>query len=79
MLKKIILIVLVSVLLTIVLSEIHNKSNFQRRYIIPFIVALILKYLFGDLDKGYRYTISDIFFWLTVLLVPYLTIIYLGK
>lgn len=79
MLKKIILIVLLSVLLTIVLSSIQNKSNFQRRYIIPIIVALILKYLVGDLDKGYVYTINDVYFWLIVLLVPYVTIVYLGR
>lgn len=76
---KIIFISLIALILTLLFLNIPNKSNFPKKYIIPIIVSLVIKYLFGDLDKGYTYTISDIYYWLIILLVPYIVIIYLEK
>jgi hypothetical protein len=76
---KIILISLIALILTLLFFYIPNKSNFPKKYIIPIIVSLIIKYSFGDLDKGYRYTISDIYYWLIILLVPYIVVVYLEK
>lgn len=77
--SKIILISLIGLILTLLFLNIPNKSNFPKKYIIPIIVSLIIKYSLGDLDKGYRYTISDIYYWLIILLVPYIIVVYLEK
>ena len=74
---KIIKILFFISILTIVFFYVPNKSNFPKKYMIPLIVAFITKYSLGDLDKGYVYTISDIFYWFTILFVPYLIICYL--
>ncbi len=74
---KIFKILLFVLILTIFFYYIPNKSNFPKKFIIPIIVALITKYSLGDLDKGYVYTISDIYYWGFILLVPYLIIVYL--
>jgi len=79
MLNKIILISLIALILTLLFLNIPNKSNFPKKYIIPIIVSLIIKYSFGDLDKGYGYTISDIYYWLIILLIPYIVVVYLEK
>jgi hypothetical protein len=79
MLNKIISILSVTFILTILFFHIPNKSNFPKKYIIPIIVSIIIKYLFGDFDKGYTYTISDIYYWLIILLIPYIIVIYLEK
>ena len=76
---KIILISLIALILTLLFFNIPNKSNFPKKYIIPIIVSLIIKYSFGDLDKGYRYTISDIYYWLIILIIPYIVVVYLEK
>jgi hypothetical protein len=76
---KIILISLIALILTLLFFYIPNKSNFPKKYIIPIIVSLIIKYSFGDLDKGYRYTISDIYYWLIILIIPYIVVVYLEK
>jgi len=76
---KIIIIIITSIIFTLLLFYIPNKSNISKKYIIPIIVSLLLKYLLGDLDSGYQYTISDIYYWLILLLIPYLLISYLEK
>jgi hypothetical protein len=76
---KIILISLAAFVLSIVFLSIPNRSNFPKKYIIPIIVSLIIKYSFGDLDKGYTYTINDMYYWLIILLIPYIIVVYLEK
>ena len=73
---KMILISFIALILTLLFLNIPNKSNFPKKYIIPIIVSLIIKYSFGDLDKGYKYTISDIYYWIIILLVPYIVVVY---
>jgi hypothetical protein len=75
--KKIIFVLIFIIVATIFLKIIPNKSNFPEEIVIPIIVALITKYSLGDLDKGYKYTILDIFYWILILLVSYLIVIYL--
>ncbi len=76
---KILLISVVSVFLTLIFLIIPNKSNFPTRIIIPLIVSLIIKYSIGDLDHGYRWTISDLVYWTIILLVPYFIVLYIGR
>jgi len=59
--------ILLTILLTIILLQIPNKSNFSSAYIIPMITALTVKYVLGDWDRGYQWSLSDIVFWLTII------------
>lgn len=59
---KIIFIILTTILITLGLNMIENKSNFSKQIIIPLIVFLLVKYIIGDLDIGYQYSIYDIVF-----------------
>ena len=77
MLNKLIIVSFVALILTIIFFHIPNKSNFPKKYMIPIIVSLIIKYSFGDLDKGYQYTITDVYYWFTILFIPYITVLYL--
>ena len=58
--------ILISISLTLLLLQFENKSNFNSIYIIPVIVGLLTKYLQGDWDVGYQWTLSDIFYWGTI-------------
>jgi hypothetical protein len=68
-----------TIFLSILLFLFNNKSNFKTEYIIPIIVALLVKYLLGDWDKGYAWPSSDIQYWLFILVISYITIIILKK
>ena len=46
---------------------------------IPIIVILLIKYTFGDWDKGYIYTYKDILFYLILGLISIVTIYLLNK
>lgn len=76
---KIIKISFVAIILAILFYYIPNKSNFPKKYIIPIIVSLIIKYSIGDLDRGYTYTFSDLYYWFIILFIPYIVVIYLDK
>ena len=66
---------LFSVLLTTALFFLPNNSNLRKEYILTFIVALLTKYVLGDWDEQYIWSYSDIYFWGSVLLVSYITVI----
>ena len=67
---------IVNIIGTIIFTQIPNKSNFPREYIIPLIMSLIIKYSIGDFDKGYRWTYSDIFYWVYILGLSYIIIVF---
>tara|TARA_B100000035_G_C21032918_1_gene569316 strand:- start:1056 stop:1343 length:288 start_codon:yes stop_codon:yes gene_type:complete len=70
---------LLLVFLTLFFLQIPNKSNYPREYYIPLMVALIAKYCIGDLDETFKWSISDIFYWIYILIVPYITIFYINR
>lgn len=75
MLQKFIIITFFIVMFSYVLFIIPNKSNFPHEYIIPLIVAMLIKYMVGDFDKGYIWSYSDIIYWLYIFISSYGSII----
>jgi hypothetical protein len=74
--NKIFIILFFISIVTLLFLNVPNKSNFPKKIIIPILVALITKYSIGDLDKGYQYTISDIYYWFLILFIPYIIVVY---
>ncbi len=72
--NKIFISIFLSILLTVIFYYIPNKSNFNKYYIIPIIVFLIIKYISGDWDKGYVYTYKDILYILSIIITSIVTI-----
>lgn len=64
------------VLVTLGLAMIPNRSNFPTTIIVPILAALLTKYTLGDWDRGFRWTSSDLLFWISVLAISYITIKY---
>ena len=44
---------------------------------IPFIVSSITKFCLGDWDKEYIWSISDLFYWITLFSVSIITILFI--
>ena len=65
--------------LSLLFSFIENKSNFPSIIVIPIIVGCITKYILGDWDEGYTWTISDILYWLCILFFSVLTVFVVQK
>ena len=74
MLQTIIFVILFVILSTLLLSFIKNKSNFSSYIMIPLIVSLFTKYSLGDWDKGYQWSISDIWYWFSLIGFSLLTL-----
>lgn len=79
MYKNVIYISISTLILTYLFINIPNKSNFPQIYYIPIMVSLITKYIMGDFDKGYVYTISDLVYWFYNLLISFLFILLINK
>jgi hypothetical protein len=62
------------VLSTLILSVVKNKSNFSEYLMIPLIVSLLAKYVVGDWDKGYQWSVSDWWYWTSLVAVSLLTL-----
>ena len=60
-----------TVSLSYILTYIQNRSNFRKEYVIPLIALLMTKYIVGDFDTGYTWTLNDIIFVSYVLLLSY--------
>ena len=72
--NKYLLIILYSFLLSILFFLIPNKSNFNNYIIIPLINILIIKYICGDLDRGYIFSYQDLLFLLIIISITILTL-----
>lgn len=68
-----------SVLLTTALFFLPNNSNLRKEMILPFIVALLTKYVLGDWDEQYIWSYSDLYYWGSVFLVSYITVVGMNK
>lgn len=79
MLRTIGITIILSILVTTLFFILPNKSNISDVFIVPFIVALVVKYIFGDWDKGSAYSWSDILYFLLIILVSILTLKLLQK
>ena len=77
--NNILLCFLMTLLLTIVLNFIPNKSNFHNAIIIPVIVVLLVKYILGDWDKGFKWSILDILYWFSLLVFSVLLCFLMAK
>ena len=76
--RKIISTLIFSSGLTFLFLNFKNKSNFSNNFYIPMLVSLTTKYLLGDWDKGYIWSLYDILYWISTIGVSLLTI-YLYK
>ena len=63
-----------TILATLFFLPFPNKSNISIYIILPAAVLLQAKYLFGDLDDGFQWSLSDILYWISLYIFSFLTI-----
>jgi hypothetical protein len=71
---QIISTIILVIFISILLLQFKNYSNFSKEIIIPLISVLCVKYLLGDWDSGYSWTILDIFYWTILPIISYLIV-----
>jgi hypothetical protein len=70
--------ILFAFLSTVVLLQVKNKSNFPTFIMVPLIVSLLTKYVLGDWDRGYKWTMIDVGYWFSIISVSLFTV-YIGS
>jgi hypothetical protein len=71
--------ILFSILATIILFSIKNRSNISSFIAIPLLASLLTKYILGDWDKGFSWTNLDIVYWLTIISTSYCVVYLLSN
>lgn len=71
--------ILLAFLISVVLLYIPNRSNLPSSIMIPIIAALLVKYIIGDWDKKFQWTITDLYYWTTIIVISYLTVFVFSK
>jgi hypothetical protein len=74
---RIFVTILFSSVASILLFFIQNRSNLPSILIIPIIVSLLTKYVLGDWDKGFQWSLLDIAYWASIFGTSYATIRFL--
>jgi hypothetical protein len=74
MIKNVFITLIATVLITIIFFIIPNKSNISDYVMIPIIVALSVKYIFGDWDIGSKYSWSDVLYFALIICMSILTL-----
>lgn len=72
--NNILITCILSILLSIILYFIPNKSNYSQYFMIPIIVILLIKYTIGDWDEGYIYTMKDIYYYFIIISISMINI-----
>jgi len=75
--KSIILTIFASILVTLFFILIPNKSNISDLIIIPILACMILKYCIGDWDYGSIYSLSDVLYFVVIIITSIGTIKFL--
>jgi len=68
---RILVTVIFSICISLVLVNIENRSNLSSFIIIPLLTMLITKYVLGDWDMGFQWTILDMFYWISIIFTSY--------
>lgn len=66
--------ILFSMIVSILLFFVENRSNLPSVLMIPVLVSLLTKYVLGDWDKGFQWSLSDIAYWASIFGTSYATI-----
>lgn len=67
--NKYILILIFLLYNTSVINYFNNKSNYSSYLIIPLINILLIKYYFGDYDNELVWSLSNIFYWFSIIMI----------
>ena len=72
--NKIFISIFITILLTTIIYHIPDKSNYSKYFMIPAMVVLFIKYFYGDWDKGYIYTMKDIYYYFIIIFISMINI-----
>ena len=70
----ILMTIVFSMIVSILLFFVENRSNLPSALMIPALVSLLTKYVLGDWDKGFQWSLSDIAYWGSIFGTSYVTI-----
>lgn len=63
-----------SILISLLFNNIPNKSNIPNEQIIPLMCFVITKFIIGDWDIGSKWSLKDLTYFISLILISFITI-----
>jgi hypothetical protein len=73
---RIFLTLLFAMSVTVGLLVLDNRSNVPSIVILPILVSLLTKYVLGDWDSGFQFSLLDVPYWISILGTSYVTVLF---
>ena len=67
--------ILLTIITTLILLLLENKSQIPHNYAIPIVVSGILWYVIGNLNTKKMYSVDNFIYWIVIMLLSYIVIL----
>ncbi len=68
--------VMLTIITTIVLRLLQNKSQIAHQYAIPIVVSAVLWYIIGNWDTKNMYSLTNLLYWIIIMVFSWTIVFY---
>lgn len=68
--------VILTIITTVVLRLLQNKSQIAHQYAIPLVVSAILWYIIGNWDTENMYSLTNLFYWIIIMVFSWTIVLF---
>ena len=68
--------VMLTIITTVVLRLLQNKSQIAHQYAIPLVVSAVLWYIIGNWDTENMYSLTNLFYWIIIMIFSWIIVLF---
>lgn len=68
--------VMLTIITTVVLRLLQNKSQIAHQYAIPLVVSPVLWYIIGNWDTENMYSLTNLFYWIIIMVFSWTIVLF---
>ena len=68
--------VMLTIITTVVLRLLQNKSQIAHQYAIPLVVSAILWYIIGNWDTKNMYSLTNLLYWIIIMIFSWTIVLF---
>ena len=67
---------MLTIITTVVLRLLQNKSQIAHQYAIPLVVSAVLWYIIGNWDTENMYSLTNLFYWIIIMIFSWIIVLF---
>ena len=68
--------VILTIITTVVLRLLQNKSQIAHQYAIPLVVSAVLWYIIGNWDTKNMYSLTNLLYWIIIMIFSWIIVLF---